>query len=92
MAAVSPRCSLRSAASWKPIAPEESISVSDALHAYTMGGALASGDEENRGSLSAGKWADFVLLDRDPASVPVDEIAGIRVVKTFVSGRLVHTA
>jgi hypothetical protein len=74
------------------IAPEESISVSDALYAYTMGGAVLSGDAENRGSLTPGKWADLVLLDRNPESVPVDEISRIRVLKTFVSGELVHSA
>jgi hypothetical protein len=72
------------------IAPNEAIRVEDALYAYTMGGALLSGDGENRGSLAAGKWADFVLLQRNPESVPSEEIAAIRVVKTFVSGEVVH--
>jgi hypothetical protein len=74
------------------IAPEEWISVEDALYAYTMGGALASGDAENRGSLTPGKWADLVVLDRNPESVPAEEISRIRVVNTFVSGELVHGA
>jgi hypothetical protein len=75
-----------------PIAPQESISVSDALYAYTMGGAVLSGDAGNRGSLTPGKWADLVLLDRNPESVPAEEIASVCVVKTFVSGEVVHAA
>jgi predicted amidohydrolase YtcJ len=41
------------------------VSLEEALWAYSMGGATASGDEENRGSLEVGKWADLVVLDGD---------------------------
>jgi len=70
------------------IAPEESVTVKEALTAYTMGGALASGDEDNRGSLEAGKWADMVLLDRNLLQTRPEELHDINVVKTFVGGRL----
>ena len=74
------------------IAPDEAISVEEALYAYTMGGAIASGDEANRGSLSPGKWADFAVVDRNPCEVEAEEIATVDVVRTFVSGRLVFAA
>ena len=70
------------------IAPEESVTVEQALYAYTMGGALASGDGDNRGSLEAGRWGDMVVLDRNPLQAPVEELHHIKVVKTFIGGRL----
>ena len=74
------------------IAPDEAISVEDALYAYTMGGAIATGDEANRGSLSPGKWADFAVVDRNPCEVEAEEISTVAVVRTFVSGRMVFAA
>jgi predicted amidohydrolase YtcJ len=74
------------------IAPGEAIRVEEALFGYTMGGALASGDADNRGSLAAGKWADLVLLDRNPCQVEVEEIESVRVLATYVSGRRAYAA
>ncbi|MEO8451650.1 MAG: amidohydrolase family protein, partial [Gemmatimonadota bacterium] len=70
------------------IAPDQAISVAEALHAYTMGAATASGDETNRGSLTAEKWADFAVLTSNPLTAPVAAIAGIRVERTYLAGRL----
>ncbi len=74
------------------IAPEEAITAEEALYAYTMGGAIASGEEANRGSLSPGKWADFAVLERNPCEAEASEISAIAVVRTFVSGRVVFAA
>jgi len=63
------------------------VSVRAALEAYTLGGARAQGDAGNRGSLEAGKWADLVVLDRNPLEVPLEELASIRVLQTYVGGR-----
>jgi predicted amidohydrolase YtcJ len=57
-----------------------------------MGGAVASGDEANRGSLTAGKWADLAVLERNPCEVPAEEISTLAVSRTFVSGRAVFPA
>jgi predicted amidohydrolase YtcJ len=75
-----------------PIAPEEAISVESALYAYTMGGAMASGDETNRGSLSPGKWADFAVLDRNQIEVEADELSTVDVVRTYVAGNMAFEA
>lgn len=67
-----------------PIAPEQAISRAEALYAYTMGGVIASGDADNRGSLTPGKWADMVILNGDPLTVA--DPATLRVIATYVGG------
>jgi predicted amidohydrolase YtcJ len=69
------------------IAPEQAITLEEALFGYTMGGALASGDEANRGSISPGKWADMAVLSRDPRSVPPEALSEIRVDITILGGK-----
>ena len=69
-----------------PIAPEQAITVAEALYAYTMGGALASGDATNRGDLAPGKWADFVVLDKNPLEVEPEALTEIKIAGTFVGG------
>lgn len=71
------------------IAPEQCISAGDALFAYTAGGALASGDEDNRGAIAAGKWADFAVLGENPLAFPEADLASMRVLKTYVGGQCV---
>jgi predicted amidohydrolase YtcJ len=71
--------------------PEQKISVEDALRAYTSGGAYASYDERDKGTLERGKLADFVMIDHDLTRTPPDEIAQARVVMTVVGGRIVHS-
>jgi predicted amidohydrolase YtcJ len=73
-------------------ASDQAITAAEALYSYTMGGALASGDEMNRGSLTPGKWADMVVLSGDPLAVPAAEMLHIRVEQTYVGGKLVYTA
>jgi predicted amidohydrolase YtcJ len=73
----------------EPIAPEQAISAYEALYAYTMGGAIASGDAENRGSLAPGKWADMVVLNGDPLATPVENLLQCKVDQTFVGGKLI---
>jgi predicted amidohydrolase YtcJ len=69
--------------------PEQKISVEEALRAYTAGAAMASFDESRKGTLSAGRLADFVILDRNIFDVPAEEIRSVRVYMTFAGGRQV---
>ena len=71
--------------------PEQKIGVEDALRAYTSGGAYASYDEHDKGTLERGKLADFVMIDRDITRTPPAEIVQARVVMTVVGGRIVHS-
>ena len=70
--------------------PEQKITVEDALRAYTAGGAFASFDEAEKGSLAAGKLADLVLIDRDITRVAPETIREARVTMTVVAGRVVY--
>ncbi len=70
------------------IAPEQAITIEEALYAYTMGGALASGDEANRGSIETGKWADLAVLTGNPLETDPDVLTDISVDMTFVGGEL----
>lgn len=60
----------------EPLVAGNEVDLEQALWAYTMGGAIAQGDEGNRGSLDVGKWADLVVLEgdlRDPYSLSVHQ-------------------
>ncbi|MCC7246742.1 MAG: amidohydrolase [Saprospiraceae bacterium] len=61
------------------IAPDESISVREAFHAYTLGAAQANGYEKHTGSLEPGKLADMMILDRNPLETPTSELENIRI-------------
>ncbi len=71
------------------IAAAERISVEEALYAYTMGSAIANGDEKNRGSIEVGKFADFIVLDQNPLETNSSELNAIKVQSTFIAGKKV---
>lgn len=68
------------------------ISVSEALQICTMNGAYASFEEGIKGSLTAGKLADYVILEKDPHEVDPDSIKDIKVVRTVLGGRATYEA
>ena len=49
-------------------------------------GVSSQGDSENRGTLEVGKWADLVVLDRNPREVGLLELTSLKVLQTFVGG------
>lgn len=70
--------------------PEQRITVAEAVAAYTMGSAFAAHQEKDRGTLAAGKLADFVLLSVDIFSpAQKDKIAETKVQMTVVGGKVV---
>lgn len=81
---------LRKDVSGETVAPAQAITAEEALYAYTMGGAIASGDEQNRGSIEEGKWADFAVLSGNPPTVAPEELAGLQVEMTVVGGEILH--
>jgi predicted amidohydrolase YtcJ len=72
--------------------PEQKLSVAEAIEAYTMGSAYAEFQENEKGSITPGKLADFALLSDDIFSIAPEKIRDVRVLKTFVGGKLVFDA
>ena len=72
--------------------PSERLSFEQALHAFTRGAAYAGFAEDRIGALEAGKWADFILIDRDPTKVNAQELARTKVLETWVAGKKVWEA
>jgi predicted amidohydrolase YtcJ len=73
------------------LAPDEGVSVYQALRMHTFGGAHALGEEATRGTLEVGKFADVIALDRNPLEVPVDDLLTVRVDEVFLGGEHVHS-
>lgn len=74
------------------LGPEERVDVQTALKAMTIWAAHQHFEEASKGSIEAGKLADFVILDRNPLNVREDELSGLRVIQTIKSGNVVHSA
>jgi len=66
---------------------ENALSREQALRSMTIWAARAAFEENEKGSLEIGKFADFVILDRDIMQVPETEILSTRVLSTWISGR-----
>jgi len=81
---------LRRDADGEAIARDQAISIDEALDAYTRGGAVASGDEADRGCLQPGMKADLAVLSGDPRVTPPEALTDLRVTQTWVGGRRVH--
>lgn len=69
--------------------PSERLTFEQALSAYTRGAAYANFAEDKIGSLEPGKWADFILVDRDPTRVNPQQLARTEVLETWVAGKKV---
>lgn len=71
---------------------ENRLSREEALRLYTVGGAWFSGDEEVKGAIATGRYADFAILSADYLAVPDDEIRTIESVLTVTGGDVVYAA
>ena len=72
--------------------PNQRISVDEALRICTLHGAYASHEENLKGTITAGKLADFVLLGQDPHDVDPSVLKDIPIVRTVVGGRTMYEA
>jgi len=70
--------------------PQQRLTVEDAVRAYTLGAAYAVGLEDRLGSLTPGKLADLIVLDRDIFTCDSMAIVETRVMATMVGGQLVY--
>jgi predicted amidohydrolase YtcJ len=79
-------------ASGAPFAPNEALTVEEALTIYTRNAAYAAFDEHKKGTITKGKYADFAVLGRDPRLEPPETIAKIPVLATVRGGQFVYEA
>jgi predicted amidohydrolase YtcJ len=82
----------RDMATGESLGEGERLTRLQALRALTVGGAHVTFAERERGVLAPGYAADLAILDRDPLTAPLDEVAGVECAFTMVGGRVVHEA
>jgi predicted amidohydrolase YtcJ len=70
--------------------PNQKVTVDEALTIATINGAYASSEENLKGSITPGKLADFVVLEKDPHEVDPDQIKSIKINRTVVGGRTMY--
>ncbi|PQP01192.1 amidohydrolase [Massilia phosphatilytica] len=83
----------RQDAAGNPIAgwyPEQEMSLKEAFRCFTLDAAYAAHQEKTLGSLEAGKYADFIVIDRDLFKISPYDIHNIAVLETWVGGRQVY--
>ncbi|MCX6636393.1 MAG: amidohydrolase, partial [Acidobacteria bacterium] len=74
----------------QPLHPEQRITREQAIRLYTVNNAYLTFEEKEKGSLEKGKLADFILLDRDILTCPLDSVKDIQVVETWLGGKQVY--
>ena len=74
----------------EPLWPEQAISLEQAIEVFTRNGAIAMKNEDKAGSIEAGKYADFIILDRNLFEIPVTEISDTQVLRTVLEGKIVY--
>lgn len=94
VADVNPLRSIQAAVTRAPYdgAQDETVSLREALAAYTIGGAYAEHTDDRKGMLRPGYLADVVILSGDIEAVPPDRISSLQVVTTICGGRVVWDA
>jgi predicted amidohydrolase YtcJ len=71
--------------------PEQAMTLVEAFRAFTLSAAYAEHQEKTLGSLEPGKWADFILIDRDLFRIPSSDIWKIQVLQTWLAGEKVYS-
>lgn len=71
--------------------PEQSMSREEAVYSYTLGNAFAAFEENIKGSIEAGKYADFVVLSNDLITCQEEEILNTKVLYTIINGEVVYS-
>lgn len=70
--------------------PQEKVTVMEALRFYTINGAYAAFEDDIKGSVTEGKLADLVILDRDPCAIGEEELLQVTVDATILGGEIVY--
>jgi len=72
--------------------PKQCMTRMEALKSYTLSNAFAAFEDDQKGSLIAGKLADITVLSRDILTIPADDIPDTRIVYTIVGGKIAYQA
>ena len=72
--------------------PEQALTIEQAFKGFTLDAAYAAHMEDALGTLTPGKWADFILVDQDIFEVPAQDIWKTKVIQTWVAGEKVFDA
>jgi predicted amidohydrolase YtcJ len=80
----------RKTADGKAFYPDQAMTRLEALKSYTLNNAIAAFEEDSKGTLTAGKLADIVVLSKDIMTVPDEQIRDASVVMTIVGGKIVY--
>jgi predicted amidohydrolase YtcJ len=72
------------------LGPNERITPLEALKAITINGAYQLQEENRKGSIKAGKLADFVILDQNPLTINPENLRSIKVLETIKEGNTVY--
>lgn len=70
--------------------PEQKLSVEQMIRGFTIDGAYASFDEDKKGSITAGKYADFIIVSENPLTISTLDLNKIQVEETYVAGQMVY--
>jgi predicted amidohydrolase YtcJ len=76
----------------KTYLPSEAVDIYDAIDQYTIGSAYCSFDEDKKGRIRPGYFADFAVLDRDIFTVEPEEIKNVKCVMTVLGGKIIYEA
>ncbi len=71
--------------------PDEAITMTEAIRGYTLLGAYLNFEEDSKGSLEPGKFADMIVLSDDLLTIDPEQIMDVSIEQTFVHGKLVYT-
>ena len=78
----------RKAADGFVIGESQKISFQQAIYAYTVGSAVADNLQHKKGSLTVGKYADFIVLDTNPFDL--DDVSGVQTISSWINGNIFY--
>jgi predicted amidohydrolase YtcJ len=80
----------RKGMSGKVYGAEEAVSIQEALRMYTANGPYLTFEEKTKGTLEKGKLADMIVLDKDPLTIPAEQLLNVKVDVTVINGKVVY--